>query len=79
MRQKKTGQVLQELIARSDYLVVQRNDLAKAFGNLKAFEHKLLDYCLSYVTKDSTPDERFRVDRHSILKHFERVARLVLS
>ena len=70
MRQKKTGQVLQDLISRSDYLVVQGNDLAKAFGNLKAFEHKLLDYCFSYVTKDSVPNERFRVDSHSILKYF---------
>ena len=32
---------------------MQGNDLAKAFGNLKAFEHKLLDYCFSYVTKES--------------------------
>lgn len=70
MRQKKTGQVLQELISRTDYLVVQGNDLAKAFGNLKAFEHKLLDYCFSYVTKDSLPNERFRADSHAILKYF---------
>lgn len=70
MRQKKTGQVLQELISRSEYLVVQGNDLAKAFGNLRAFEHKLLDYCFSYVTKDSMPNERFRADSHSILKYF---------
>lgn len=70
MKKKKTGQVLQELLSRSEYLVVQGNDLAKAFGNLKAFEHKLLDYCFSYVTKDSMPNERFRADSHSILKFF---------
>ena len=70
MKKKKTSQVLQELLSRSDYLVVQGNDLAKAFGNLKSFEHKLLDYCFSYVTKDSLPNERFRVNSHSILKYF---------
>lgn len=70
MKQKKTGRVLQELLSRNEYLVVQGNDLAKAFGNLKAFEHKLLDYCFSSVTKDSLPNERFRVESHAVLKYF---------
>lgn len=70
MKTRKTDQVLQELISRSEYLIVQGNDLAKAFGNLKAFEHKLLDYCFSFVTKDSQPNECFRADSHSILKQF---------
>lgn len=70
MKKKKTKQVLQNLISRSDYLIVQGNDLAKSFGNLKSFEHKLLDYCFSFVTKDSLPNEYFRADSHSILKYF---------
>lgn len=72
------------LLSRQDYLVVQANDLAKAFGNLKAFEHKLLDYCFSYVTKESNVTDTFVVSTKEVLKHFglntsgynyERVAR----
>lgn len=58
------------LLSRQDYLVVQANDLAKAFGNLKAFEHKLLDYCFSYVTKENTATDTFRASPKEILKHF---------
>lgn len=72
------------LSSRQDYLVVQANDLAKAFGNLRAFEHKLLDYCFSYVTKESTVTDTFTTNTKEILRHFglnasgrnyERVAR----
>lgn len=57
-------------MSRQDYLIVQANDLAKAFGNLKAFEHKLLDYCFSYVTKESTARDVFKVSSKEVLKHF---------
>lgn len=72
------------LSSRQDYLVVQANDLAKAFGNLKAFEHRLLDYCFSYVTKESNVTDIFVVSTKEVLRHFglkptgynyERVAR----
>lgn len=72
------------LLARQDYQAVQANDLAKAFGNLKAFEHKLLDYCFSYVTKDNTVTDIFKVNAKEVLRHYglntsgqnyERVAR----
>ena len=53
---------LDSLLSRHDYLVMQGNDLAKAFGNLKAFEHKLLDYCVSFVSKDSVEQEVFQND-----------------
>ena len=52
MKKGKSENAFEGLMSRQDYLVVQANDLAKAFGNLKAFEHKLLDYCFSYVTKE---------------------------
>ena len=84
MKKGKSENAFEGLMSRQDYLVVQANDLAKAFGNLKAFEHKLLDYCFSYVTKESTARDIFKVSSKEILKHFglntsgknyERVAR----
>lgn len=84
MKKGKSENALEGLMSRQDYLVVQANDLAKAFGNLKAFEHKLLDYCFSYVTKESTATDRFTANAKEVLKHFglnasgknyERVAR----
>lgn len=68
MQRRKSSKVLDELISRSDYLVVQSNDLAKAFGNLKAFEHKILDYCFSFVQKDSVPNELFTVEIAVLLR-----------
>ncbi|MGK3796916.1 replication initiation protein, partial [Enterococcus faecium] len=53
-----------------DYLVVQGNDLAKAFGGLKSFEQRVLDYCFSFVTKDSKLDDEYEVTALEIIKHF---------
>ena len=84
MKKGKLENAFEGLLSRQDYLVVQANDLAKAFGNLKAFEHKLLDYCFSYVTKESNVTDTFVVTTKEVLKHFglntsgynyERVAR----
>lgn len=84
MKKRKLENAFEGLMSRQDYLVVQANDLAKAFGNLKAFEHKLLDYCFSYVTKESTATDTFTTSAKEVLKHFglnasgknyERVAR----
>ena len=81
---KKADVALSSLLSRQDYLVVQGNDLAKAFGNLSAFEHRVLDYCFSFVTKDSKPDEEYSVNAIDILHHlgstasgrdYERVAK----
>ncbi|HFI0159922.1 TPA: replication initiation protein [Streptococcus suis] len=69
MRQKKSSKVLDELLSRGEYLVVQGNDLAKSFGNLKAFEHRILDYCFSYVQKESRPEERFSLQVAELLKY----------
>lgn len=67
---RKANKVYEELASRQNYLVVQANDLAKAFGNLKAFEHKVLDFCFSSVTKDSKPTDTFQVHSLHIIKHF---------
>lgn len=84
MKKGKAETAFDNLLSRQDYLVVQANDLAKAFGNLKAFEHKLLDYCFSYVKKENSATDSFKANAKEILKHFglnasgqnyERVAR----
>jgi plasmid replication initiation protein len=67
---RKANKVYEELASRQNYLVVQANDLAKAFGNLKAFEHKVLDFCFSSVTKESKPTDTFQVHSLDIMKHF---------
>ena len=60
---------LKDLLKRQDYLIVQANDLAKAFGNLSAFQHKILDYCFSFVTKDSDPGEEYVLKIKDVLSH----------
>lgn len=57
------------MLSRQDYLVVQGNDLAKAFGNLSAFEHQVLDYCFSFVTQDSKTDDEYSVDAIDLIHH----------
>lgn len=47
----KASKSMSALLSRQDYLVVQGNDLARAFGNLTSFQHKILDYCFSFVKK----------------------------
>jgi rep len=84
MKTKNIEKIFDELRTRQDYLVVQANDLAKAFGNLRAFEHRILDYCFSHVTKDDDMTNVYKVKTVEILHHFglvnsgqnyERVAR----
>ncbi len=48
-------------------LVVQSN-LVKSLGNLKAFEHKILVFCVSYVQKESKATETFQVTISDIFK-----------
>lgn len=67
---KKAEVALHELLGRQDYLVVQGNDLAKAFGGLKSFEQRVLDYCFSFVTADSKPSDVYEVSALEIIKHF---------
>ncbi|MCV3320542.1 replication initiation protein [Pediococcus pentosaceus] len=64
-----TNELTKNLLKRQDYLVTQGNDLAKAFGNLRALEHKILDYCFSFVAKDSKLDDVFELRILDIVKH----------
>lgn len=70
VKNKKADLAISDLLTRQDYLVVQGNDLAKSFGGLKAFEQRVLDYCFSFVTKDSTLEEEYEVPLLDIIKHF---------
>lgn len=70
MENRKSSKVFDELLSRQEYLVVQGNDLAKAFGSLTAFEHKLLDYCFSFVSRDSRYTDVFEVNSIEIFKNF---------
>ncbi|MDK1727322.1 replication initiation protein [Dellaglioa algida] len=67
---KKAEMALGELLSRQEYLVVQGNDLAKAFGGLKSFEQRVLDYCFSFVTADSKASDVYEVPAMDIIKHF---------
>ena len=67
---KKIDKALQNLKSRQNYLVVQSNDLAQAFGNLSATEHKMLDYATSFITKNSTVNDQYTCDIKDILRHF---------
>jgi len=70
MINKKAELALTDLLSRQNYLVVQGNDLAKSFGGLKSFEQRVLDYCFSYVTKDSKLNDEYEVSALEIIKHF---------
>lgn len=67
---KKAELAMKELLSRQEYLVMQGNDLAKAFGGLKAFEQQLLDYCFSFVTAESKVSDVYEVSALDIIKHF---------
>lgn len=57
------------LLSRQEYFVVQGNDLAKSFGNLQLFEHKILDFCISYVTAENNVTEKFVTSSREIINH----------
>lgn len=67
---KKASLAIKELLSRQDYLVTQGNELAKAFGGLTSFEQRVLDYCFSFVTKDSKVNDVYETTALDIIKHF---------
>ena len=69
-KNKKMDITMGNLLSRQDYLVTQANDLARSFGNLTAFEHKVLDFCFSFVEKDHTSDHVYRTTIIDIIHHF---------
>ena len=69
-KNSKANLAFDQLLSRQNYLVVQGNDLAKAFGGLKSFEQRILDYCFSFVSKDSKPNDTYKISAYEIIKHF---------
>lgn len=69
IQNKKANSALNNLLSRQDYLVTQANDLARAFGNLTAFQHKVLDYCFSYVQKDDHQDKIYEANLLDVIHH----------
>lgn len=67
---QKAELALTDLLSRQDYLVVQGNDLAKSFVDLKLFEQRLLDYCFSFFTRDPKLDDEYEVSDLEIIKYF---------
>ena len=70
IQNKKVNLALDSLLSRQDYLVTQANDLAKAFGNLTAFQHKVLDYCFSYVQQDDYQNKIYQANLIDVIHHF---------
>lgn len=66
---KKMDIVLDNLLNRQDYLVTQANELARSFGNLSTFEHKILDYCFSFVTKDDNATKSYSIEIREIVHY----------
>lgn len=67
---KEQKSAVKNLLSSQEYLVVQGNDLAKAFGGLKAFEQRVLDYCFSFVQKDDKSNTVYDVSAIEIIHHF---------
>lgn len=65
----KMDTAINSLLSRQNYLVTQANDLARSFGNLTAFEHKVLDYCFSFVKAEDTSEQVYKVHMIDILRH----------
>lgn len=69
-KEKIRNDLFSDLLSRQDYLVTQANDLAKSFGNLTTFEHKVLDYCFSFVQKEDRADKVYKTTAREIVTHF---------
>lgn len=59
----------ESLKTRQRYLVTQANDLAKAFGNLTTFQHKILDYCFSFVSEKDSKDKVYSDSLSNLIRH----------
>ena len=69
VKNKKMDKTISSLISRQNYLVTQANDLARSFGNLTTFEHKVLDYCFSFVKAEDTSEQTYTVQMLDIIRH----------
>lgn len=69
IQNRKMDKAISNLVSRQNYLVTQANDLARSFGNLTTFEHKVLDYCFSFVKAEDTREQTYNVQMIDIIRH----------
>lgn len=60
---------ISNLLSRQNYLGTQANDLARSFGNLTTFEHKVLDYCFSFAKAEDTSEQTYTIRMLDIIRH----------
>lgn len=65
----KSEKAFEELVKREEYLVTQANELARSFGNLSALEHKVLDYCFSFVQRKDTQNKIYNGNILDVIHH----------
>ena len=70
MGKKGTELVISEA-TRGKYLVSQANELAKSFGKLSLFEHRVLDYCTSFVKKDDDKETLYTNNIRDMVEYFD--------
>ncbi len=69
--EKKKNELVVSEIMRGRYLVTQKNNLAKSFGKLNVFEHKLLDYCISFIRSKDDSNTRYETTTKHVLEYFQ--------
>lgn len=67
---RKMEHAIGNVLSRDQYLVTQANDLARSFGKLTTFQHKVLDYCFSSVQKDDPADKKYVINSAEMIKYF---------
>lgn len=69
--EKKKNELVMSEVMRGRYLVTQKNNLAKSFGKLNVFEHKLLDYCISFIRNKDDSTTRYETTTKHVLEYFQ--------
>lgn len=68
---KKGTELIMSEVMRGKYLVSQANELAKSFGKLSLFEHRVLDYCTSFVKKDDDKETLYTTNIRDMVEYFD--------
>lgn len=69
-RSKNTKEMLDRLISRDGYVSSQDNGMSGSFASFTVFEHKMFDYCVSFIRPDSKIGEEYTIDILEVLKYF---------
>lgn len=69
-KSENTKEMLDKLISRDGYVSSQDNGISGSFADLTAFEHKMFDYCVSFIRRDSKVGEEYTLEILEVLKYF---------